>query len=147
GNVRLVGARAANGNYLPDADSVIRRFPYAIEKLETFPVVAAERALGHVLEPSQFPPGQAWIDFVGPPGAVPFVSYSHVLKGTFDPRRVRGKIVVVGVTAPSLQDVHPTATSRGSQMSGPEVQANAIRTVVEGFPLRTGPAWLDLLVI
>jgi adenylate cyclase len=147
GNAALVGARAANGNYLPDADSVIRRFPYEIQQLETFPVVAAERAMKRRLAPGEFPQGQAWIDFVGPPGAVPFISYSHVLRGTFDPRRVRGKIVVVGVTAPSLQDVHPTATSGGSQMSGPEVQANAIHTVVEGFPLRTGPSWLDLLVI
>jgi adenylate cyclase len=147
GNAALVGARAANGNYLPDADSVIRRFAHEIQKLETFPVVAAERALGRQLAPGDFPRGQAWIDFAGPPGTVPFISYAHVLDGTFDPRRVRGKIVVVGVTAPSLQDVHPTATSGGSQMSGPEIQANAIHTVLEGFRLRTGPAWLNLLVI
>jgi adenylate cyclase len=147
GNARLVGARAANGNYIPDADSVIRRFPYQIEGLETFPVVAAERALGHLLEPPEFPGRKAWIDFVGPPGAVPFLSYSHVLNGKFDPKLVRGKIVIVGVTAPSLQDVHPTATSGGGQMSGPEVQANAIHTVLQGFELRTGKGWVNLLVI
>src|SRR5437867_2896685 len=98
GNAAIVGARAANGNYLPDADSVIRRFPYEIQQLETFPVVAAERAMKRRLAPGEFPQGQAWIDFVGPPGAVPFISYSHVLRGTFDPRRGRGKVVVVGVT-------------------------------------------------
>ena len=147
GNAALVGARPANGNYLPDADSVIRRFPYQIQNLETFPVVAAERALGHPLDPGAFPSGRAWIDFVGPPGAVPFISFSHVLSGKFDPAEVRGRIVVVGVTAPSLQDVHPTSTSGGSQMSGPELQANAIHTVMADFPLRTGPSWLDLLAI
>src|SRR6185437_4250175 len=97
GNARLVGARAANGNYLPDADSVIRRFPYEIQQLETFPVVAAERALGHLIDPAQIPKHGAWIDFVGPPGAVPLISFSHVLSGKFDPKLVRGKIVVVGV--------------------------------------------------
>jgi adenylate cyclase len=147
GNAALVGARVANGNYLPDADSVIRRFPYAIQALETFPVVSAERALGRRLDPSEFPHGQAWIDFVGPPGAVPFISFSHVLSGKFNPKLVRGKIVVVGVVAPSLQDVHPTATSGGGQMSGPEIQANAIDTVMQGFRLRTGASWLNLLVI
>src|SRR5262249_9822905 len=95
GNASLVGARAANGNYQPDADSVIRRFPYEMQKLETFPVVAAERAMGRRLTLAEFPVGQAWIDFVGPPGTVPFISYSHVMKGTFDPNKVRGKIVVV----------------------------------------------------
>lgn len=147
GNAALVGARAANGNYAPDADSVIRRFPSQIQNLETFPVVAAERALGHPLRPGAFPSGSAWIDFVGPPGAVPFISFSHVLSGKFDPAEVRGRIVVVGVTAPSLQDVHPTSTSGGSQMSGPELQANAIHTVLSDFPLRTGASWIDLLAI
>ena len=78
---------------------------------------------------------------------MPFLSFSHVLNGKFDPALVRGRIVVVGVTAPSLQDVHPTATSGGGQMSGPELQANAIETVLHGFPLRSGPSWLDMLVI
>jgi adenylate cyclase len=147
GNAAVVGARAANGNYQPDADSVIRRFPYEMQKLETFPVVSAERAMGRRLAPGEFPETQSWIDFVGPPGTVPFISFSHVLDARFDPRKVRGKVVVVGVTAPSLQDVHPTATSGGGQMSGPELQANAIHTVMEGFHLRTGPGWLNLLII
>jgi adenylate cyclase len=147
GAARLVGARAANGNYMADADAVIRRFPYAEQLLETFPVVAAERARGHLLDPHAFPGRKAWIDFAGPPGAVPSLSFSHVLSGKFDPALVRGRIVVVGATAPSLQDVHGTATSGGGQMSGPELQANAIETVLRGFPLRSGPSWLDLLVI
>src|SRR6185437_2163295 len=147
GNARLVGARAANGNYAPDADSVIRRFPYSIQELETFPVVSAERAVGHLVDPHTFPGSEAWVDFVGPPGAVPFISFSHVLRGKFDPALVRGRIVVVGVTAPSLQDVHPTATSGVGQMSGPELQANAIETVLRGFPLRSGSSWLDIVVI
>jgi adenylate cyclase len=146
GVARLTGSRPANGNYVPEVDGVIRRFPYQLEKLQTFPVVAAERALGHVLDPETFPGQSVWIDFVGPPGAVPFVSFSEVLSGKFDPALVRGKIVVIGVTAPSLQDVHPT-TSGGGQMSGPEIQANAIHTVLHGFTLRTGPSWLNLLVI
>jgi adenylate cyclase len=147
GNAAAVGARPADGNYAPDADGVIRRFPEQIQELQTFPVVAAERAVGRDLKPGAFPHGTAWIDFVGPPGTVPFISFSRVLSGKFDPAEVRGRIVVVGVTAPSLQDVHPTSTSGSQQMSGPELQANAIRTVMAGFPLRTGPAWFDLLAI
>jgi adenylate cyclase len=147
GNARLVGARAANGNYMADADSVIRRFPYAEQLLETFPVVAAERARRHLLDPHAFPGKKAWIDFAGPPGSVPFISFSRVYDGRFDPSLVRDKVVVVGATAPKLQDVHPTATSGGGQMPGPELQANAVETALRGFPLRSGPSWLDLLAI
>jgi adenylate cyclase len=147
GNLRVLGARAGNGSYIPDADGVIRRFPYAIDGLETFPVVAAERALGHTLDPSAFPESQAWIDFAGPPGTIPFLSFSRVLDGKFDPAVVRGATVIVGVTAPSEQDVHATSTSGEQLMSGAEIQANAITTVLRGFPLRSGPSWLNLLAI
>ena len=146
GNARVLGARAANGNYSPDVDGVIRRFRHRIERLETFPVVAAERALGHTLDPSAFPEKEAWIDFAGPPGTIRSLSFSHVLTGKFDPEVVRGATVVVGGTAPVLQDVHATSAS-GGPMSGPEIQANAIHTVLHGFPLRSAPSWLNLLAI
>ena len=146
GNLRVLGARAGNGSYIPDTDGVIRRFPYQIDKLETFPVVAAERALGRTLDPSAFPEREAWIDFA-PPGAVPFLSFSQVLTGKFDRAIVRGAIVVVGVTAPSLQDVHATSTSGEGVVSGAEVQASAIHTVLRGFPLRSAASWLNLLAI
>lgn len=147
GHAAELGARVGNGNLIPDADGVIRRFPSQIDGLTTFSLVTAEVALGHKLAPSSFPHGRAWIDFVGPPGAIDFISFSRVLQGKFEPSAVRGAIVVVGATAPSLQDVHPTPTSGGSEMPGPEIQANAALTVLHGFPLRSGPSWLDLLVI
>jgi adenylate cyclase len=144
GHVRELGARAASGNYTPDVDGVIRRVRYEIDGLETFPFVAAERALGHPIDPASLPDKRVWIDFTG---AVPFLSFSRVFEGKFDPAVVRGAIVVVGATAPTLQDVHPTSTSGGSEVSGAEIQANAIDTVLRDFPLRNGPSWLNLLVI
>jgi hypothetical protein len=54
--------------------------------------------------------------------------------------------VVVGATAPTLQDVHATPLG-GDLMSGPEVQANAIWTAMHGDPLRSGPGWLVLISI
>ena len=54
--------------------------------------------------------------------------------------------MIVGPTAPSLQDVHPTSIS-GEQMSGAEIQANAIDTVRRGFPLTSAPAGLDIALI
>jgi hypothetical protein len=60
---------------------------------------------------------------------------------------VRGRIVIVGATSPTLQDVHPTPTSGERLMAGPEIEANAIWTAIHGLPLRSVPRWIDLLLI
>lgn len=58
----------------------------------------------------------------------------------------RNRVVVVGASAPSLQDIHPT--SFGSNMPGPEIQANAIETAIRGFPLHSiGTVWDVVLIV
>jgi hypothetical protein len=44
------------------------------------------------------------------------------------------------MTSPTQQDVRPTPTVTDELMSGPEVQANALWTVLHDLPLRTAPA-------
>ena len=51
---------------------------------------------------------------------------------------------MVGTTASILQDLHQTSTSGSGVMTGPEVQANAIWTVLHGSPLRSPPGVLDV---
>ena len=53
--------------------------------------------------------------------------------------------MVIGPTAADLHDVHPTSTD--PQMSGAEVEANAIDTVLRGFPLSTVPGWVNVVLI
>ena len=60
-----------------------------------------------------FDDGGAWIDFRGPPGTIDTVSFSDLVHGRVDPALVRGRIVVVGASAATLQDVHPTPTASG----------------------------------
>ena len=64
---------------------------------------------------------------------------------------VKGKIVIVGATAPTLQDQHVTPTSgsggNGELMSGPEIQANVAGTVLHGIPLRDNAGWVNILLI
>jgi adenylate cyclase len=58
----------------------------------------------------------------------------------------RNKVVVIGATAPSLQDVHATSTT--PTMSGPEIQADAISTALRDFPLRgLGTFWNVILIV
>src|SRR5919197_1197126 len=110
-------------------------------------VATAKRSGVRDLRRSDFKPGGAWIDYRGGPGTIRTVSFSDLLRGRVDPRVLRGKIVVVGASSPSLQDVHATPAAGDSLMSGPEIQANAIWTATRGLPLRSAPEWFNLLAI
>ena len=74
-------------------------------------------------------------------------SFSDLIAGRVDPAKLRGRIVVVGATAPTLQDVHSTPTASDRLMSGPEIQANAISTALRGMPLREAPGWTGVLAL
>ncbi len=104
-------------------------------------------AAGATVQRSGFSDDRALIDFRGPPGTIKTVSYADVLEGRVKPRVFRGKIVVVGATSATLQDVHQTSTTSASPMAGPEIQANAIWTALHGNPLQPAPGWLALIAI
>ncbi|HXD57987.1 MAG TPA: CHASE2 domain-containing protein [Thermoleophilaceae bacterium] len=134
----------ASTAYPPRAQrgGVFRRVVYS-NGLQSFSVAAAERALGHPVDRSKFKGDGAWIDFAGPAGTVRTLSFVDVLNGRAGD--LRGKVVVVGATDPILQDVHPTAAGEG--MPGPEINANAIATILRDFPLRESAGWLSVLMI
>ncbi len=133
-----------NGNFDDDPGGIIRRVPYELDQLKSFAVVAVERATGEPVEP--FSVETRLVDYHGPVGTIPSVSYSRVLAGEFEPGIFKDKIVVVGPWAPSLQDVHPVSFG-DDLMPGPEIQANAVATILDGLPLRLAPGWLDLTLI
>jgi CHASE2 domain-containing sensor protein len=146
-NLRRAHAVAAAANLPSERGGTIRRFGYLGAGMKTIAVTAAERVTGHPVSPSSFDRGGAWIDYRGPPGTVRTVSFSDLLHGHVDPRILRDAVVVVGVSDPTLQDVHPTPVSSHVLMSGAEVQANAIWTAIHGMPLRTAPTLINLLAI
>ena len=65
------------------------------------------------------------------------------------PATFANKIVVVGTEALRLKDASTTSTTDGSLMSGPEVQGNAIATVLADLPLRSpgGIVGIALIVL
>jgi CHASE2 domain-containing sensor protein len=145
-NLEAIGAVAASSSLPVDPDGLKSRVEHSVDGLRTIAVIVAERASGRSPDPAAFPPGGAWIDYRGGPETIPTVSFSDVLRGRTDPALLRGKIVVVGATAPSLQDVHATPAG-GGPMPGPEVEANAILTALDGLPLRSAPRPVDLLLV
>ena len=124
--VEAARARAANTGLDPDPGGVFRRMEHTIQGLISFPIATVEEATGQEIAPEELgEDGEAWIDFHGPPDSIPYVSYSRVLcrppapdvckksvvKRSASDEELRDKIVVIGASAPSLQDVHATSTT------------------------------------
>ena len=136
--LRAIGAQAGYVGLPPDSDGRLRRFDYSVglsaraNQLTTLPVVAARLAGSRV---PNF--GTAWIDYRGGPGTITTVPFADVVEGRVPPERFRDKIVLIGATAPSLQDEHPSAAGGGSTMAGVEILANAAWTAKHGLPLHT----------
>lgn len=146
--LRSVGGRAGNALLPNDPGATIRRMWYSAQGLKTLPVVTAEAATGRSIAASALGGRTAWIDFRGPGGTIRTLTYVDVLKGRFPPGTFRGRTVVVGPAAPSLNDVHPTSVSGEDLMTGPEIQANAIWTALHGFPLQpVSSRWIPLLTL
>lgn len=143
-----IGARAGNAVMPTDPGGVVRRLAYQHDGLISFAVAAVERATGRRIDARAFgDDGEAWIDFPGGPGSVRTLSFVDVLDGKVPAASVRGRVVVVGATVPSLQDVKPTSTSGAELMAGPEIQAAAIDTVGRGLALDESPWPVDVLLL
>jgi adenylate cyclase len=138
-------ARVTPGNGLLPEDSAgaLRRVPYAVDGLRALSVATVERA-GRRVDRRRLSGDGAWIDYSGPPGHIRSVSFSRAVRGRFARGTFRGKIVVIGGVAPSLQDRHPTSWPAG-EMAGPEIHANAISTLLRGAPLHSSSGLADAL--
>jgi CHASE2 domain-containing sensor protein len=153
-NQRAAGIHVGSAYFPEDTDGSVRRVPRQIERLRSF---SAATALAAGLPPTtladEFANGPVWVDFPGGAGTVPTYSFAAVLhKGL--PRSqwvsagaLRGKIVVVGATAADLQDTHTVGGWTAAPMSGPEIEADAISTLMRGAPLRPTSTALDWLAI
>jgi adenylate cyclase len=142
-----IKARAGNTQIGEDSDGVRRRIPFEVGNMESFSLVAAETASGKPITRDQIGGDSAWIDYAGGVGTYPSVPFSRVLNGQFPADFFKDKIVIVGASDPTLKDLAQTPTSGDDLMSGPEINANAVATALDDFPLRSTPLALDLFLI
>lgn len=133
----------------PDADGILRSILLA---KSTGPVrrwalgmEAAGLALTdeHPLEAAEFvqvgptrvpaPSGnrQMAVNFAGPEGTFRRVSFASLLEGECSDSDFAGKIVIVGVTAQGSGDRLFTPMSSGIGMTGVEIHANVVRTILD----------------
>jgi adenylate cyclase len=144
--LRTLQTRAAHAGYATDAGRVVRRMAHHLEKLDTMAVAIVERDQRREVPESAFPEERAWIDYHGKAN-VETIPFYRVVRGNFPEGTFRDKIVLVGATAPILQDVHPTSVSGDDFMFGVEVLANSVSTLLRDFPLREAPAWTTVALI
>ncbi len=153
------GARPGWTGLPNDPGKVVRRIDYRITPTSdaSFPTLAAATVALAQGDPVRLPSAErragprqsrhtTWIDYHGDPGTFERVSARHVLSGRVQPGVFRDKVVVVGVIAPGV-DEHRTAVSKDPPMSGVEIQANAISTLLRGASLRDVPRMVDVLLI
>ena len=138
-----LGAILGSVVLLNDSDGKIRRIPYRSGGIRSFSVLAAESLARRRVDPSDFP---AWIDYRG--GARTFASYSFaaVLDGRVPPSAFRGKLVIVGSGDPIEKDFFPTPVD-DLPVSGAEIHANSVVTILDGLPLDDAPAAVDWALI
>ena len=167
------GIRFGYGGVPYDPERVFRRIDYEITlRLEgdpagptnggdaSIPALAARTAEVAGVDPNRLPdgarrraePGQSesttWIDYHGGPGTFRPISARDVLSGRVRSDAFSDKVVVIGLARGlNPADVHSTSVEDDPAMPGPEVQANAISTMLRGAPLRDAPRIVDVLLI
>lgn len=73
--------------------------------------------------------GSVRVPYLGPQGRFPYVSVRDVVNGQVPPDILRGRMVLVGTTAPGLKDIR--ATPVDNLMPGVEVHANVIAGILD----------------
>ncbi len=137
-----------------ESDGVVRRVPaivtdgeniYPTLSLEMLRIATANQSLavksnpdgvvGVVVRPNLVKTdeqGRIWL-YAAHHDPLKYVSARDVLKKSFDPARVAGKLVVVGTSAAGLQDIRSIAVERF--IPGVELHAQIIETVLYGMQL------------
>jgi adenylate cyclase len=139
---------------LPDTDMVVRRLPTKSFSPNRYPTLAWSAAAQEGARAAAAEPPEAawWLNYYGPPGALPNHSYLSVLTNDLPAGYFSNKLVVVGmnydVNVPGLRvDMFASPFGFGvPRFPGVEIQATALLNLVRGDYLRRLPAPLEGLL-
>ncbi|NJL59493.1 MAG: adenylate/guanylate cyclase domain-containing protein [Desulfobacteraceae bacterium] len=144
-------------NLYMDNDDVVRRFIPQILKQSrisglTLGSLLAERAKNISFENNELP---RMIGFSGPPGTIPRISFQQLLEpdaeSNPDIKALKDKVVIIGLENSGVSDIHLTPYTRNfflrskRMMSGPEIHANIVETLLSGQYPRHVSQWLRIL--
>jgi adenylate cyclase len=139
----------------PDVDDVVRRVPGIVRVgdvlhpalgIDMLRVATGQRAIGAKVDAAgvnslivanvSIPTdehGRIWVHYTAHDERR-FVSAADVLKGRVDPRRIAGKLVILGTSAAGLRDIKTVPVA--PTMPGVEVQAQLLETILAQDHLR-----------
>jgi adenylate cyclase len=139
-------------NILPDEDGVVRRLPLVMQYQEDFfpslvmaslalalgkklpPLIIHEYGLDAIhIGPIHIPvdeEGRLMINYRGGEESLPVVDAADLLDGGDQKKSLKGKAVLIGVTAAGVEDVRPTPLTR--QLSGTFIHAQALDNILSG---------------
>jgi adenylate cyclase len=150
----VAAARMGFNNGYPDADGVLRRYRYR----ETLPDGSQIQSLAAAIASSLIPPGKnqardarfdkdELIAWRKAPEAYPRINFADVFAQADGSKPLapvpsfEGKVVLIGATAASLHDIHPTPLS--PLQAGVESLATAIDNAINQRVLHELPRWLQ----
>jgi adenylate cyclase len=143
---------------VPDDDGVVRKLPVILPRGDQYePSLALTAVAKYLRRPQVFdsPPDEKLltmagreiplqshamlINYLDDPSSARFekVSYADVLRGTVSPATFQDKIVIIGVTALGFGDSY--WTPMGQALSGVEIHAQAMNTILSGSFIRSAP--------
>ena len=108
-----------------------------------------------------YPNGKMFINYAGPPGTFPSVPLWKIVRGDFESKDVKGKIVLIGAHAATLHDSYRTPFSRPLlkrpihnetaqqhvRMTGVETHANVLQTILDQDFIERLSLWLTYVLI
>ena len=136
-----IKAQATEQGILPERITGIDVQPRPKNDVQTTSIEAIEVGKTHIPVDRT---GSLLVPFQGPRGTFNYYSAHRVFNGTLEKEALRGKIVLLGTTAPGLSDFRSTAA--GPFFPGVEVHANALAGMLDADRLiKSYPSYLHIV--
>lgn len=142
----LPGMRSRMGlaNNEPDGDGIVRRFRFE-STVGDWSIPSLVSATLSVSGRDQVDiPESYWINWRNKRGSYQRISFSDFYQAKSGEITLRGKYVIIGISAPGIAQVVPTAVDQLQDSN--EIIATALDDALNKTWLRTNPAWFDLVV-
>ena len=132
-------------NLIIDKDGIVRKFPSEIPPYKSFAYEVVKKSDKTILG-NELPEALSRIVFSAPSGSVRKIPFWRVLDGSAA-EMLENKIILIGATAPDLHDEKLTPFSRGTEMTGVEIQANIANMLISGYRHTPLSRWASFLWI
>jgi adenylate cyclase len=132
-------------NLIADKDGTIRRFPLSVGGVKAFSYEVAKRSGRRIPNESSLMAINR-IAYRSPPGTIRRFPFWRLLEEDLS-KQLAGKIILIGATAADLHDEAPTPLTKGTAMTGVEIQANILDMLLSSLPEFLNYLWIFLAAI